>query len=234
PHELRIPCIRAPDGSLIYFVSTAPGQKTLYEIDFALEYPKPDVAAGLRAVDHVAMGLPVDQLDTWILFYRAVLGIQPGDSLELSDPYGLIRSCGVATGNRRLRVVLNVSPSRSTQTARTISTLRGASVHHIAFSCDDIFATVAKLRGDGVSFVPISQNYYDDLPTRFVLDEALVGRLRDLGILYDRSADGEYFHIYSETFEGRFFFEIVQRAGGYDAYGALNAPARMASLAQAR
>jgi 4-hydroxyphenylpyruvate dioxygenase len=67
-----------------------------------------------------------------------------------------------------------------------------------------------------------------------VLDEGLVERLRELGILYDRTADGEYFHIYTETFEGRFFFEIVQRAHGYDAYGALNAPARMASLAQQR
>jgi 4-hydroxyphenylpyruvate dioxygenase len=233
PHELRIPAIRAPDGSLVYFVSMAPGEKSLYEIDFALEGSKPANDAGLRAIDHVAMGLPVDQLDSWILFYRAVLGMEPGDSLELSDPYGLIRSSGVATANRRLRVVLNVSPSRSTETARRISTLGGASVHHIAFACDDIFATVAKLRGNGVSFVPISPNYYDDLPTRFVLDDGLVDRMRQLGILYDRSADGEYFHVYSASFAERFFFEIVQRVGGYDAYGALNAPARMAAQAQA-
>lgn len=234
PHELRIPAIRAPDGSLLYFVSTAPGQKSLYEIDFELEAPGPGIDAGLLAIDHVAMGLPVDQLDTSILFYRAVLGMQPGDSLELSDPYGLIRSCGIATDKRTLRIVLNVSPSRGTQTARTISTLGGASVHHIAFSCADIFATVVKLRANGVGFVPISRNYYDDLPTRFELDDGRVQRLQELGILYDRSADGEYFHIYGESFADRFFFEIVQRVGGYDAYGALNAPARMAAQAQAR
>jgi 4-hydroxyphenylpyruvate dioxygenase len=232
PHELRIPAIRAPDGSLVYFVSMAPGEKSLYEIDFALEGAKPAIDAGLRFIDHFAMGLPVDQLDSWILFYRAVLGMEPGDSLELSDPYGLIRSCGVATGNRRLRVVLNVSPSRSTETARRISTLGGASVHHIAFACDDIFVTVERLRANGVRFVPISPNYYDDLPTRFVLDDGLVARMRNLGVLYDRNADGEYFHIYSESFADRFFFEIVQRVGGYDAYGALNAPARMAAQAQ--
>jgi 4-hydroxyphenylpyruvate dioxygenase len=34
--------------------------------------------------------------------------------------------------------------------------------------------------------------------------------------------------------EGQFFFELVQRMGGYDAYGALNAPARMSSLAQGK
>ena len=234
PRELHIPAVRAPDGSLVYFISRTPGEKTLWEVDFEPEAAGAGAGPGLSRIDHVAMGIPVDQLDTWTLFYRAVLGMNPGESLELSDPYGLIRSSGVATGNRRLRVVLNVSASRSTQTARTISALGGASVHHVAFACDDIFETVAALRADGVAFVPISPNYYDDLPTRFELADTLVARMQELGVLYDRSADGEYFHIYTERFAGRFFFEIVQRVGGYDAYGALNAPARMASQAQAQ
>ena len=55
-----------------------------------------------------------------------------------------------------------------------------------------------------------------------------------LGILFDRTPAGDYFHIYSESFAERFFFEIVQRVGDYDAYGALNAPARMASQAQSQ
>jgi 4-hydroxyphenylpyruvate dioxygenase len=233
PRELHIPAVRAPDGSLVYFVSRAAGEKSLWEVDFAPD--KADAGQSeLSRIDHVAMGVPVAQLDTWTLFYRAVLGMDAGDSLELSDPYGLIRSSGVATGNRRLRVVLNVSASRSTQTARTISALGGASVHHVAFACDDIFAAVAALRANGVAFVPISPNYYDDLPTRFELADGLVARMQELGVLYDRSSEGEYFHIYTERFAGRFFFEIVQRAGGYDAYGALNAPARMASQAQAQ
>ena len=44
---------------------------------------------------------------------------------------------------------------------------------------------------------------------------------------------GEYLHVYGESFADRFFFEIVQRVGDYEGYGALNAPARMASQAQA-
>ena len=233
-NELKIPAIHAPDDSLLYFVPAELGSHGLYEIDFALDArePEPRSAVGLDVVDHVALGLPADQIDTWVLFYRAVLGLLPGDSLELSDPYGLIRSCGFASVDRRVRVVLNVSLSRSTQTARTISTMAGASVHHVAFSCADIFDTVAKLRANGVRFVPISPNYYDDLPTRFEMDSTLVERLRRLGILYDRTPDGEYLHIYTESFADRFFFEIVQRVAGYDAYGALNAPARMASQAQ--
>ena len=80
--------------------------------------------------------------------------------------------------------------------------------------------------------MPISPNYYDDLVARLDIDQEQVERMRALGILYDRSPAGEYFHSYSRSFADRFFFEIVQRVGSYDAYGALNAPARMASQAQ--
>ena len=125
--------------------------------------------------------------------------------------------------------MLNVSQSRSTQTAKAVSSQGGATVHHIAFACADIFAALEALVARGARFVPISVNYYDDLLARFDLPEATVARMRRLNVLYERSADGEYFHAYSEPFAGRFFFEIVQRTGGYDGYGALNAPARIAS-----
>ena len=235
PRELRIPAIRAPDGGAIYFVSVELGPNGPFDIDFELDAgdTRRHLGAGLQSIDHIAFGLPEDELDTWVLFCRAVLGMKPGDSLELSDPYGLIRSCGVASADRSVRFVLNVSLSQRTRTARTVSAIGGGSVHHIALGCTDIVATVAKLRANGVEFVPISPNYYDDLLARLDIDTGLVDRLRSLGILYDRSPGGEYFHIYTASFADRFFFEIVQRVGGYDAYGALNAPARMASQAQA-
>jgi 4-hydroxyphenylpyruvate dioxygenase len=159
--------------------------------------------------------------------------MKPGESLELSDPFGLIRSCGIATDDRSVRFVLNVSTSQKTRTARTVSASGGGGVHHIALDCSDIFDAVAKLRANGVPFVPISPNYYDDIIARLDIDAGLVERMRNLGILYDRNAGGEYYHIYATTFAERFFFEIVQRVGGYEGYGALNAPARMASQAQA-
>ena len=51
-------------------------------------------------------------------------------------------------------------------------------------------------------------------------------------ILYERTDGGEYFHAYSESFAGRFFFEVVQRVGRLDGYGAMNAPVRIASQVQ--
>jgi 4-hydroxyphenylpyruvate dioxygenase len=236
PKELNMPAIRVPGGMVMHFVPARADVGAFHENDYTPEaagdVARPD--AGLSAIDHVAIGMGTDELDTWVLFCRAVLGLQAGDSLELADPFGLIRSCGVANAERRVRFVLNVSMSAKTRTAQTVMNAGGASVHHIAFSTPDIFATVARMRANAVPFVPISGNYYDDLLTRYDLEPGLADRMRQLGILFDRSADGDYLHIYTETFADRFFFEIVQRVDRYDAYGALNAPARMASEAQKR
>ncbi len=236
PDELQVPAIVAPGGNLVHFVATSLGRNGLYEADFILQddaVSSPEArAVGLKSIDHVALGLAVDQLDTWVLFSRAVLGQEPGESLELADPFGLIRSRGVANADRSVRLVLNVSMSQRTRTARTLSVTGGGAVHHIALACDDIFESAAALRANGVRFVPISDNYYDDLPTRLDIDAALLDRMRTAGVLFDRSATGDYLHIYTESFEQGLFFEVVQRIGAYDGYGASNAPARMASQAQ--
>ena len=84
----------------------------------------------------------------------------------------------------------------------------------------------------GASLLNIPANYYDDLAMRFELKEDFIARLKAAHILYDRIGDGEFLHVYSEPFQGRFFFEFVQRIGGYDQYGAANAPFRMAAFAR--
>jgi 4-hydroxyphenylpyruvate dioxygenase len=68
------------------------------------------------------------------------------------------------------------------------------------------------------------------------LDEALLADLQRLGLLYDRDEQGEFLHAYTDAFEGRFFFEAVQRRGyqGFGSYldfGVVNAAVRMASEA---
>ena len=234
PSEQHVPAIVSPGGSLISFVSSDLGPNGLYEADFVLDDAPEGTApgAGLEQIDHVALGLAVDQLDTWILFSRAVLGLEPGESLELADPFGLVRSRGLANADRSMRLVLNVSPGQRTRTARTVAAGGGVTFHHIALNCNDIFDTVARMRTNGVRFVPISENYYDDLLTRVDLDQDLLTRMRSAGVLFDRSQAGDYFHIYTESIDDGLFFEVVQRVNAYDGYGATNAPARMASQAQ--
>lgn len=230
PNERSIPAFRSIDGSLIYFVGSAFDFST----DFILEGEGPE-PAGLQRFDHIAQAVPAGQMDSWLLFYRAVLGLQPDNIWVLPDPYGLVRSRAVSNPQRSLRFPLSFSENRNTATARSVSHFSGAGVHHIAFSTDDIFAAAAAMREGGVPLLSIPENYYDDLLAKFDIDPLLVDRLRQHSILYDRDeAGGEFFHVYTQMFEDRFFFEAVQRKAGYDQYGAINAPVRMAAQAQAR
>jgi 4-hydroxyphenylpyruvate dioxygenase len=236
PNEKHIPAIRAPDASLIYFVAVEGEPAHELDSDFLIDKVAEARSGeiGLTRVDHIAQALPEGQLDSWILFYRAVLGLEPEGSVDLPDPYGLVHSRAVTSPNHSLRFPLNVSQSRNTATARSVSTLAGAGVHHIAFESADIFATVRKLRETGVPMLAIPVNYYDDLAARFALNGDFVDELRFNGLLYDRVGDGEFLQAYTQPFEDRFYFEILQRKGGYDLYGAANAPVRMAALAHLR
>jgi 4-hydroxyphenylpyruvate dioxygenase len=232
PDELPMPGIRSPDGSLIYVVDEGFDASADFVRERAAGTPAKDPA--LRAVDHVGQALQGDHFDTWLLYYRAVFGLRPEESWVLPDPYGLVKSRALTNETRSVRFPLSFSESPRTVVARSLTTFSGAGVNQVAFATDDIFRAVAAMRKRGVGLLPIPENYYDDLAARLGLDDAFIDRLRNHDVLYDRDpTGGEFFHVYTQTFHDRFFFEVVQRKGGYDQYGAVNAPVRMAAQARA-
>jgi 4-hydroxyphenylpyruvate dioxygenase len=160
-----------------------------------------------------------------VLFYRSVLGLQTQHTAEVAAPFGLIRNRLVTDAAQMVRIGLSVSVLR-----------RGDEWHpgvgdpqHVAFSADDVLATARAARAAGAPLLPIPGNYYDDLDARLAPPAALLEDMRELGVLYDRDAQGEYLHFYTAILGGRIFFEVVQRIRGYGACGEANAPVRMAA-----
>ena len=231
PNEREIPSVRAPDGSLIYLVEQG---ANLYETDFRLD-PSVAVDNGLSRIDHMALALPAESLDSWVLFYKSVLDFEADDEVVLPDPYGLVKSRAVRSTCGSVRLPLNISENRNTAIAHALSSYRGSGVHHLAFACDDIFAQVSRAKEAGVPLLEIPYNYYEDLAARFDFDDEFLSELAYCNILYDRDAQGgELFHVYTEAFEDRFFFEIIQRKNGYVGYGAANVAVRLAAMAKVR
>ena len=234
PNEREIPAVRAPDGSLIYLVERAGEGQTIYDIDFSLD-KEAEAKGGLQRIDHMALALPAESLDSWVLFYKSLLDFEADDEVVLPDPYGLVKSRALRSRCSSVRLPLNISENRNTAIAHALSSYRGSGVHHIAFSCDDIFAEVARAKEAGVPLLEIPLNYYDDLAARFDFDDEFLSELAYYNVLYDRDAQGgELFHVYTEPFEERFFFEIIQRKNGYVGYGAANVAVRLAAMAKAR
>lgn len=231
--ERRIPAVRAPDGTLVYLVEPNPTARSIYQDDFCLFGEEPPPAL-LDTVDHIAQALPVGRMDNFVLFYRAVLGFVPEQLWEIADPYGLVRSRTMVSLEGSVRLPLNISESRQTATGRFVTTFAGAGVHHIAFATGDILRALEQLKARGAHILPIPGNYYEDLAAKWGLDEARLAQLHRANLLYDRDDDGEFLHAYTDTFDDRFFFEIVQRCDNYRQYGAVNAAVRMAAQAQRR
>lgn len=234
PNEREIPAVRAPDGSLIYLVEPAAAGQSIYDSDFNIDAQAAG-EGGLQRIDHMAMALPADSLDSWVLFYKTLLDFEADDEVVLPDPYGLVKSRALRSRCSSVRLPLNISENRNTAISHALSSYRGSGVHHIAFACDDIFAQVARAKEAGVQLLDIPLNYYDDLAARFDFDDEFLSELAYYNVLYDRDANGgELFHVYTEAFDDRFFFEILQRKNGYVGYGAANVAVRLAAMAKSR
>jgi len=229
--ERRIPAVRAPDGTLVYLVQPDPSGHSIYEDDFRL-FPDGHGQSALTCIDHVAQALPVGRMDNFVLFYRAVFGFLPEQLWEIPDPYGIIRSRTMVSPEHSVRLPLNISESRQTSTGRFLTTFAGAGVQHIAMATGNIIDTLERLTARGARVLTVPPNYYDDIAAKWALADSQIETLRRLNLLYDRDDAGEFLHAYTDAFDDRFFFEIVERRGGYQQYGAANAAVRMAAQAQ--
>ncbi len=230
PGELAIPAIRGVGGGVMHFIDDESDLARVWEIEFRefADDTKP-ADAGLTAIDHIAQTMNYEEMLTWVLFYQSIFKTVKTPMVDVVDPAGLVRSQAIEGGNGAFRVTLNGAENRRTLAGHFIAESFGSAVQHIALGSSDIFKTAAALAQNGFRPLEISPNYYDDLDARYGLDAGLLGELRSNNILYDRDGDGEYFQLYSRNYGEGFFFEIVERRGGYSGYGAPNAQFRIAA-----
>ena len=233
PGELEIPAVRGLGGTLIYFTDVKSDLARVWDIEFdATSAAAQASGAGLTAIDHISQSMHYEEMLTWLLFYTSLLDLDKTPEQDVLDPGGLVKSQVVQSADGALRLVLNASQSSRTLSSRFVTEAFGSGVQHLAFSTGDIFATVARLQASGVELLAIPENYYDDLEAKTDLSMEELDRLKAHNILYERDGTGEFFQVYTRTFEERFFFEIVERRGGYTGFGATNAQIRL--TAQAR
>ena len=226
PGEATVPAVAGVEGSLIYFIGS--GDRAWRE-DFVPAEQR-ETQGRLRRVDHVSNVVRRGEFLSWSLFYSAVLGLKPQLQVEIADPHGAFFSRLLRSPSGELKIALNVSEGGATGVSRFLDAFGGAGFQQIALLSDDIFADVEAAKASRVAFLPIPDNYYDDLAARFEIAPDLLARMRALGMLYDRVKDGQFFHIYTRAFRDRFFFEIVERRN-YDLFGAANTPVRLAAQA---
>ncbi len=214
----------APDSTEVFLCQGSPDGTAAWTSEFGDGLEKPAAGAAAK-IDHVNLAQPWQHFDEAVLFYTSALALAPQPFAEVPSPTGLVRSQVMVTDDRSVRLVLNLAPL--TQQDGSGAGQRTTYQEHIAFAVRDLVATARDCRARGLEFLQIPANYYEDLDARFGLAPEFLATLQELNLLYDRDADGEFLHFYTATV-GSVFFEMVERRGAYDGYGAPNAPVRHA------
>ena len=227
--ELDIPAIRGVGGNIVHFIDEKSDLHRVWDIEFEF-YPaaKATRPAGLRRIDHVAQTMKYEEMQSWLLYYISTFNMKKSSVIDVADPSGVVHSQVIESPEGEVRLNLNGAEGRRTFAGAFLADQFGAGVQHIALLTDDIFETSQHLAEAGFPRLEMSPNYYADLQATFGLKDEFVQKLQNGNILYTRN-DGEYFQIYSTPIFHGFFFEIVDRRGGYQGYGARNAPARLAA-----
>ncbi|WP_328878044.1 bifunctional sugar phosphate isomerase/epimerase/4-hydroxyphenylpyruvate dioxygenase family protein [Streptomyces sp. NBC_00299] len=234
PEDAPLDAVAAPDGTELFFCATDRPELPNWRADFTgtanaeqgtghaeqgtAVAEQGTGAPGVTRIDHLALVQPWHHFDEATLFHHSVLGLHPQESVDVADPYGLMRSRAVTNADGSVRIALSVGAAPTDDTVHA---------QHIALATDDVVAAARRFRESGGRLLPIPANYYDDLAARYEFADGELETYRELGILYDRDAQGEFRHCYTVTV-GRVFFELVQR-DGYRGYGAQNAPVRLAA-----
>lgn len=218
--EQDLVAFRAPEGTEIFFADPSAAEPTWVPEFDGGEQPG---GAPALAIDHVNLAHPWQTFEESVLFHTSVLALRSQGTQEVAAPTGLVRSRVMRSDDGAVRLALNVAP-----------VLDRGMPQHVAFRSPDVIAAARLARARGLHPLPIPENYYDDLAARFDLPAADLEEMRELGVLYDRDdTGGEFRHFYTRTV-GAVFFELVQRDGGYDGYGAAGTPVRLAAQHLAR
>ncbi len=176
---------------------------------------------GLMLVDHIVGNVELGQMTRWCDFYRDVLGFFryiTFDDKDISTEYSALMSIVMSDGQHNIKFPIN-EPAKGkggkSQIQEYIDFYRSAGAQHVALLCRDVMSTVEKLQQNGVEFLRVPDEYYEDLPSRVGEIDEDIDDLKRLGILVDRDDEGYLLQIFTKPVEDRptVFYEILQRKG---------------------
>lgn len=231
-----MPALRGVAGSLVYVLDVE-AARTIWSDEFDASEAEAEAAptVGITAFDHLAATVSNDEFLSWQLYWRALFDVQVAGPQDVIDPNGLVQSQAIQNPSGTFRITLNSTDARDALSARFLSQSFGAGFQHVAMRVRDMDNAAEALAAHGIARMPVPSNYHDDAEVKFALDEAQAAAARANDILIDEEAPGRRFRqIYSRAFAKTFFFEFVERNGGYEGYGAPNAPIRLAAQSRFR
>lgn len=221
--EVMLRGVYAPDGTEIMFSETAEHGYPAWLAEFGVAPEDTADQPLITGVDHINLAQPWQNYNESVLFHTSLMALETQSHDEFPSPIGLINNRAMRSRNGTVQLLLSVAPEDGEQG----DFLEAAYPEHVALATADIRAVARRARQRGLKFLPVPDNYYEDLAARFELDPEFLVELSDNDLLYDRDEAGEFLHFYTRTL-GSMFLEVVERRGNFAGWGEANAPVRLA------
>jgi 4-hydroxyphenylpyruvate dioxygenase len=180
----------------------------------------PGESAGITRVDHMVGNVELGKMNVWADWYSKVFGFKryiTFDDKDVSTEYSALMSIVMAGEADAIKLPINepAPGKKKSQIQEYLDFYRSPGVQHIALHCSNIIETLTRLRANGVEFLRVPKNYYENLPARIGKIRESMDEIRKLGILVDRDDEGYLLQIFTRPVQDRptLFFEIIQRTG---------------------
>ena len=205
-------------GSMLYLVDRHGAAGSLYDdwdaVPGAAE-AEAENNVGLDLLDHLTHNVKRGQMRTWSTFYNQIFGFEEQKYFDIKGKATGLFSQAMIAPDKAIRIPLNESQDDKSQIEEFIRDYNGEGIQHLAFTTEDIFETVEKLRARGVKLQDTIETYYELVDKRVPGHGEDLERLRRNRILIDGNVgeEGLLLQIFTEPMFGPIFFEIIQRKG---------------------
>ena len=143
------------------------------------------VGFGLTFIDHLTHNLYFGNMEKWAGYYERLFGFREIRYFDIKGSKTGLVSKAMTAPDGVVRIPLNESADPKSQINEYLEQYNGEGIQHIACFTDDIYATVAKMRAAGVSFLHTPDAYYEVIDARIPDHGENVAKMRELRILID-------------------------------------------------
>ena len=130
-----------------------------------------------------------------------------------------------------------VSKEEKSQIETYIDYNGGPGVQHLAFLTNNIIGSVKLLKEQGIKFLDVPVNYYQDIKDRFTqkISDSMMQSIKEHQILVDEDINGYLMQSFSKPLQNSptFFIEIIQRENSVG-FGSGNIKALYAAVQKAQ
>lgn len=187
----------------------------------------------LHKIDHVVLNVSSGELAKAVTFYQNLFKFKIFQTFNINTNYSGLASQALISPQENFYFNINEPTSANSQIQEFIDCNRGSGIQHIALKSTNIIDTVTQMRHNNLSFLPISENYYDSLK-RKIKNQLIPGlkeqewkAIKKHKILVDweqNSPESLLMQIFTKPIfnEPTFFFELIERRKQAQGFGQMN------------